>query len=195
MATRLNRRTGVIVGGGFTAGLISRQLTAKGIDVLILERGGDHRNGAEAKLPSQRDELRWDVRAGLAQDWSGQTYSLRHPPNEDSLPVRRLEAFLPGEGMGGAANHWNGQSWRWSEYDPVLRTHLETRYGKRAIPADLLVQAWGVGYAELERYHDMWEKLFAIAGTAGNLRGKIQPGGNPFEAPRQNPFPQAPLEV
>src|SRR5262245_12660426 len=100
----LKQRTVVICGGGFTAGLIARHLTAKNIDVLVLERGGDRTNGAEARLPNQRDELRWDTRAGLAQDWSVQTYSLRHSTNEDALPIRRLEAFLPGEGMGGAAS-------------------------------------------------------------------------------------------
>jgi len=57
------------------------------------------------------------------------------------------------------------------------------------------VQDWGVTYAELEPYHDLWEKLFGIAGKAGNLRGQIQVGGNPFEAPRQNEYPQPPLEV
>lgn len=96
--------------------------------------------------------------------------------------------------MGGAANHWNGQTWRWAEYDPILRTHLEQRYGKRAIPADMAIQDWGVTYAEMEPYHDLFEKLFGIAGKAGNVRGRIQPGGNPFEGPRQNEFPQPPLE-
>src|SRR5437016_941636 len=37
MARRLQKRTVVIVGGGLTAGLIARQLTAKGIDVLVLD--------------------------------------------------------------------------------------------------------------------------------------------------------------
>ena len=114
MVKTLKSRTVVICGGGFTAGLISRQLTAKGIDVLVLERGGDHTGAAEAKLPNQRDELRWDVHAGLVQDWSIETYSLRHASSEEALPVRRMEAFLPGEGMGGAGaalhcahRHWN----------------------------------------------------------------------------------------
>src|SRR5262249_55158704 len=53
MAQKLKQRTVVICGGGFTAGLIARQLTAKNIDVLVLERGGDHTRAAEAKLPSQ----------------------------------------------------------------------------------------------------------------------------------------------
>ena len=114
----LEKRTVVIVGGGLTAGLISRQLTEKGVDVLLLERGGDRAEGAEAKLPTQRDELRWHVQQGLVQDWSVQPYSLRHSSKESALPIRWMEAFLPGEGLGGAANHWNGHSWRWSEYDP-----------------------------------------------------------------------------
>ena len=83
MAKKLEKRTVVIVGGGLTAGLIARQLTSKGIDVLVLERGVDHRSGAEAKLPSQRDELRWDTHQGLVQNWSVQTYSLRHNTNEE----------------------------------------------------------------------------------------------------------------
>ena len=44
-------------------------------------------------------------------------------------------------------------------------------------------------------YHDQFEKLFGIAGKAGNLRGKVQEGGNPFEAPRQSEFPQKPLPI
>ena len=195
MATKLEKRTVVICGGGFTAGLIARQLTAKNVQVLVLERGYDRTGGAEQRLPTQRDELRWSVRAGLAQDWAVQTYTLRHGAADDALPIRRMEAFLPGEGLGGAANHWNGQTWRWSEYDPILRTRLEQRYGKSALPAAMTVQDWGVTYHELEPYHDLFEKLFGIAGKAGNLRGATQPGGNPFEAPRQNEYPQPPLEI
>jgi gluconate 2-dehydrogenase alpha chain len=191
----LQKRTVVIVGGGLTAGLISRQLTEKGIDVLLLERGGDRTEGAEAKLPTQRDELRWHVQQGLVQDWSVQPYSLRHSSKESALPIRWMEAFLPGEGLGGAANHWNGHTWRWSEYDPQLRTRLETRYGKQAIPSDVPIQDWGTSYAEMEPYHDLFEKLFGIAGKAGNIKGQFQPGGNPFEAPRRDEFPQKPLEI
>jgi gluconate 2-dehydrogenase alpha chain len=185
----------VFVGGGFTAALAARQLTTKGIDVLVLERGYERSQAAEAKLPSQRDELRWAVHGGLFQDWAVQTYTLRHASDETALPIRRLEAFLPGEGVGGAANHWNGQTWRWAEYDPILRTHLEDRYGKKAIPPEMAIQDWGVTYAAMERYHDLFEKLFGIAGKAGNLRGRIQVGGNPFEGPRQNEYPQQPLPI
>lgn len=194
MTKRLAKRSVVIVGGGLCAGLISRQLAAKGIEVLVLERGGDHAGGAEARLPNQRDELRWDRRQGLMQNWQRETYTLRHSRLDESLPVRWMEAFLPGEGVGGAASHWNGCTWRWAEYDPTLRSRYESRYGKAAIPADMPLQDWGTTYGEMEPYHHLFEKLFGICGKAGNIRGAIQTGGNPFEAPRRDEYPQKPLE-
>ncbi len=195
MTKRLPRRSVVIVGGGLCAALVSRQLTARGIDVLVLERGVDHALGAEARLPSQRDELRWAQRQGLMQNWQRETYTLRHSRHETSLPVRYMKAFLPGEGVGGAASHWNGTAWRWSEYDPVLRTRYESRYGKSAIPADMPLQDWGTAYGEMEPYHELFERIFGLSGKAGNIGGILHPGGNPFEAPRRGEYPQPPLEV
>jgi gluconate 2-dehydrogenase alpha chain len=195
MAKKLPKRSVVIVGGGLCAALVARQLAAKNIDVLVLERGADRSNGAEAKLPSQRDELRWAVHQGLMQNWQRETYTLRHSRADESLPVRWMEAFLPGDGVGGAASHWNGQTWRWAEYDMTLRTRYESRYGRTAIPADMQLQDWGTTYGELEPYHDLFEKLFGLSGKAGNIKGVIQTGGNPFEAPRRDEYPQKPLEI
>src|SRR5450631_3167150 len=188
MAKRLPHRSVVIVGGGLCAALVARQLTAQGIDVLVLERGIDHANSAAARLPNQRDELRWSQRQGLMQNWQRETYTLRHSRHEESLPVRWMGAFLPGDGVGGAASHWNGNTWRWSAYDPTLRSRHESRYGKTAIPKEMPLQDWGTTYAELEPYHDLFEKLFGLsgkagkAGKAGNICGVLQAGGNPFEA-------------
>ena len=185
----------VIVGGGLSGGLVARQLARRGLPVLVLERGGERHQGGESRLPSQRDELRWAVRGGLMQDAAVETYTLRRSRNEPSRPLRRLQVFLPGTGVGGAATHWNGQSFRWNDCNFALRTRLEQRYGRGAIPDDMPLQNWGVGHDELEPSYDLFEKLFGVAGKAGNLRGVIQPGGNPFEAPRQNEFPQLPLEI
>ncbi len=192
---RAPSRTVVVVGGGLAGGFIARQTVRANIDTLVLERGGEHREGAEGRLPTQRDELRWDVRHGLMQDGARETYTFRRNPGEFSRPLRRITSFLPGTGVGGAGSHWGGQVWRWVGYNHQLRSHLASRYGKSAIPADMPLQDWGVTYDELEPYYDLFEKLFGVAGQAGNLRGAIQPGGNPFESPRQNPYPQAPLEI
>lgn len=191
----LPEKSVVIVGGGLAAGLIARQLAHRKIECVVLERGGDHRDGPEGKIPSQRDEMRWDLRQGLMQDPANETYTHRRSRHDVSRPMRRLNAFLPGTGVGGAGNHWNGQTFRWHDYNLTLRSRYEQRYGRNAISADMPLQDWGVGYDELEPYHDLFEKIFGIAGKAGNLRGKIQPGGSPFEAPRQNEYPQRPLEI
>ena len=191
----LAEATVVIVGGGVAAGLVARQLAHKGIQTVVLERGGDYRGGAEGRIPTQRDELRWDVRLGLMQDAATETYTLRRSRSDAALPMRRLTTFLPGTGVGGSGNHWNGQTFRWADYNLTLRSRFEERYGRDSIPKDMLLQDWGVTYDELEPYHDLFERLFGIAGKAGNLRGKIVPGGNPFEAPRQNDYPQRPLEI
>ena len=87
MAVKLKEREVVVVGGGLSAGLIARRLVPAGRDVLVLERGGHHA-GAESQLPTQRDDLRWNVQRGLTQRENVETYSLRHKVGEESLPMR-----------------------------------------------------------------------------------------------------------
>jgi gluconate 2-dehydrogenase alpha chain len=53
----------------------------------------------------------------------------------------------------------------------------------------MTIQDWGVTYDELEPHYDRFEYLCGTSGTAGNVRGVIQPGGNPFEGPRSRPYP------
>ena len=53
----------------------------------------------------------------------------------------------------------------------------------------MTIQDWGVTYDELEPHYDTFEYLCGTSGTAGNLRGQIQEGGNPFEGPRSRPYP------
>jgi gluconate 2-dehydrogenase alpha chain len=59
----------------------------------------------------------------------------------------------------------------------------------------MTVQDWGVTYDELEPYYDKFEYLCGISGKAGNIKGKIQDGGNPFEGPRARGYPNPPLEM
>jgi hypothetical protein len=96
----------------------------------------------------------------------------------------RWESFLPGTGLGGAFVHWNGQTFRFQIADFIYKTHIEQRYGKEILDPELTIQDWGVTYAELEPHYDRFEYLCGVSGKAGNIKGQIQPGGNPLEAPR-----------
>ena len=51
-----------------------------------------------------------------------------------------------------------------------------------------------LSYDELEPFYDKFEKLAGISGKAGNLRGQKIDGGNVFEGPRQNEYPNKPLQ-
>jgi gluconate 2-dehydrogenase alpha chain len=123
--------------------------------------------------------------------------TFRNSSDQTALPIRRWESFLPGTGLGGSFVHWNGQSFRAQVADFIYKTHILQRYGKKFLEAcgpDLTIQDWGVTYDELEPYFDRFEYLCGVSGKAGNIKGQIQPGGNPFEAPRSREYPTPPMK-
>jgi gluconate 2-dehydrogenase alpha chain len=58
----------------------------------------------------------------------------------------------------------------------------------------MTVQDWGVTYDDLEPHYDRFEYLCGTSGQAGNLKGKILDGGNPFEGARSQPYPTPPMK-
>src|SRR6185295_4817142 len=171
----------------------SKELAEAGLKGVALERGGMRTTASDYALPSIRDELRFVQRHDLMQNTARDTLTIRNKHTQEALPMRQLGSFLPGEGVGGSGVHWSGQTWRWTDMEFKVRTLYEERYGKGFIPADMTIQDWGVTYAELEPYYDKFERTAAVSGKAGNLRGRIQPGGNPFEAARASEYPLPPL--
>src|SRR3954452_15402744 len=193
MTTKLNEVDVVIVGLGWTGGILAKELTEAGMKVVALERGAPRSSETDYSLPNIRDELRYVVRHDLMQNTARDTITVRNNPQQEALPMRRLGSFLPGEGGGGSGVHWSGHTWRWTDMEFKIRSNYEERYGKKFIPDDMTIQDWGISYAELEPYYDKFEYTAAVSGKAGNLQGKIVPGGNPFEAPRAREYPLPPL--
>jgi len=194
MTTRLKETDAVLVGMGWTGGIMARELTRAGLRVVGLERGGDHLPADDFALPGIRDELRYVQRLELMQDNSADTITFRNASAEQALPIRRFGAFLPGEGVGGSGLHWGALHWRFLPSDFRLQSHLTERYGRRAIPAEMTIQDWPVSYAELEPCYDKFDRLCGVSGKAGNIRGKIVDGGNPFEGPRSSEYPNRPIK-
>ena len=193
MATKLKEVDVVVVGLGWTGGIIAKELVEAGLKVVALERGA--MRGADAySVPHVRDELKYVVRHDLMQNVARDTLTIRNNIKQDALPMRRLGSFLPGEVVGGSGVHWSGHTWRWTDMEFKVRSMYEERYGKNFIPADMTIQDWGITYAELEPYYEKFEYTAGVSGKAGNLKGIIQAGGNPFEAPRARDYPLPPLE-
>jgi gluconate 2-dehydrogenase alpha chain len=194
MAKTLPEVDVVIIGLGWTGGILSRELAKTGLKVVALERGANRSAAEDFSVPHIRDELQFSIRHGLMQDVSRDTLTVRNQTSQTALPMRQLGSFLPGQGLGGAGVHWNGHTWRWNDQDFKIRSLYEERYGKSYIPQDMTIQDWGISYQELEPYYDRFEKTAGISGQAGNVKGQRVEGGNPFEAPRQNSYPLPPLE-
>ena len=194
MPTKLKEVDVVIVGLGWTGGILAKELSEAGLSVIALERGDFKTTADDYSLPNIRDELRYVVRQELMQNASKDTLTARNNPSQEALPVRRLGSFLPGEGVGGSAIHWSGGTWRWTDMEFKIRTNYEDRYGKKFIPPDMTIQDWGITYTELEPYYDKFEKIAGVSGKAGNINGVTQSGGNPFEGSRKNEYPLPPLK-
>ena len=194
MATRLKETDALVLGVGLVGTILARELTRVGLDVVGLERGGERFTVPDFQGPHIHDELRYAVRKELFMDAAKETFTFRNRIGQTALPIRRIESFLPGMGLGGSAVHWNGQNWRFQESDYRMRTLTAERYGAKFLPEEASVQDWGVSAAELEPHYDRFEYLMGICGKAGNLKGAKLAGGNPFEDPRSREYPNPPLK-
>jgi gluconate 2-dehydrogenase alpha chain len=194
MATRLKSVDVVLVGFGWTASILAQELTDAGLQVLAIERGKFRDTVPDFATTHIQDELKYAVRNGLFEEPARETLTFRNSLDQTALPMRHLGSFRPAAGVGGAGIHWNGQHWRFLPTDFKIRSHTEARYGKNFIPADMTIQDWGVSYEDLEAHYDKFEYLCGTSGQAGNVQGRIQPGGNPFEGPRARGYPLPPLK-
>jgi gluconate 2-dehydrogenase alpha chain len=192
MAKKLPRKDVVIVGLGWTGCILANELTDEGLDVIAIERGPWRDTATDYPPNYAQDELRYHIRHELFLRPAQNTFTFRNKTDQTALPIRTWGAFMPPNGVGGGGVHWNAETWRFLPSDFVLKTHLTERYGASFIPEDMTIQDWAVTYDDLEPHYDAFEYLCGTSGTAGNLRGQIKDGGNPFEGSRSRPYPNPP---
>ena len=189
MARILPKKDVVIVGLGWTGCIVANELTDEGLDVIAIERGPWRDAPTDFPTTYAQDELRYHIRHELFLRPDQTTFTFRNKTSQTALPIRTWGAFMPPNGVGGGGVHWNAETWRFLPSDFVLKTHLTQRYGAACLPEDMTIQDWGVTYEDLEPHYDAFEYLCGTCGTAGNVKGKIMEGGNPFEGARSRPYP------
>ena len=183
----------VIIGGGWTGLLTAKELGSRtALSVVVLERGGSR---GPAEYLAGMDELDYAVRFHMMQDPSQQTVTLRHTAQQRAFPIRQYGSFLPGTGVGGAGEHWNGVCHRGLPDCFELLTRTTEKYGAKRLPADHAIQDWGVTYDDLEPHYARVDALLGVSGKAGNIRGQRTNGGNPFEGWRSAEYPTPPMKV
>lgn len=194
MAQLLPHKDVVIMGLGWTGAVLAQELTDAGLNVVAIERGPWRDTATDFNIGYMPDELRYAIRRELFLAPTQEAMTMRNSLAQTALPMRDYGSFLPGHGVGGAGVHWNGFNWRFFPSDFQLKTHLTKRYGAGRIK-ELQLEDWGVSYDEIEHCFDRFEYLCGTSGQAGNLKGKIVEGGNPFEGPRARDYPNPPLKM
>ncbi len=169
----------IVVGSGISGGWAAKELTEKGLRVLLLERG---RNVEHIKDYVNATKGPWEYahRGGHTQEMEKQYPVLKrdYPLNEKNLDfwvkdqespyteVRRFDWFR-GYHVGGRSLMWGRQSYRLSEMDFAANA-------RDGVAAD-----WPIRYADIAPWYDHVERFAGIAGTKEGLPqlpdGQFQP--------------------
>jgi choline dehydrogenase-like flavoprotein len=169
----------IVVGSGISGGWAAKELTEKGLRVLLLERG---RNVEHVKdyLNAVKAPWQYPHRGGRTQDMVKAYPVLRrdYPLNEKNLDFWVNESEAPytearrfdwyrGYQVGGRSLLWGRQSYRWSDFD------------FEANARDGVATDWPIRYAEIAPWYDYVERFAGIAGSREGLPqlpdGQFQP--------------------
>jgi len=188
MATRLKDTDVVIIGLGAAGGVAALPLAQAGLEVIGLEAGGwlTRRDFAP-------DELRNNYRGWPQAVQKANQEIPTSRPNASSPTTARGAIHPMQNAVGGTTLHYWAQSWRLNPWDFKVVSETKRRYGASRIPAGSTVEDWPFGLDELEPYYDKVEYEVGVSGQAGNINGKIDPRGNPFEGQRKRAYPMPPL--
>lgn len=162
----------VIVGSGAAGGILAKELSTAGFDVVVLEQG-PYRRPADF----HHDELAVIVQDELGDGGtrnSGQTF--RRTDTEVARPLLRQPAWYA-QTVGGSTVHFSGNVWRFREIDFNERSELGPISGTNF--AD-----WPITYEELEPYYTKVDWEIGVSGAPG-----------PNDAWRSRPFPMPPMPV
>jgi choline dehydrogenase-like flavoprotein len=164
-----NTYDAIVIGSGISGGWAAKELTEKGLKVLLLERG---RNIEHVKDYVNATKGPWEFphRGGRTQQMIKDYPVLKrdYPLNETNLDywasdkespyveVKRFDWFR-GYHVGGRSLMWGRQSYRWSNADFEANA-------KDGIAVD-----WPVRYNEIAPWYDYAEKFAGISGSKEGL--------------------------
>jgi len=159
----------IVIGSGIAGGWAAKELTEKGMKVLLLERGMDIEH-IKGYTNTNKDPWEFPHRGGrtqemikdypvLKRDYPLSETNLDWWVNEKECPYTEVKRFdwFRGYHVGGRSLLWGRQSYRWSDFD------FEAN-GKEGIGVD-----WPVRYHEIAPWYDYAEKFAGVNGSKEGL--------------------------
>ncbi|MDH4047201.1 MAG: GMC family oxidoreductase [Gammaproteobacteria bacterium] len=162
----------VIVGSGSAGGIIAKELSTKGFDVVVLEQGPFRK--AEDFTHDEISVLVMNELMGGGQKNNQQTF------RDDASKTAVVQNNQPAEyaqTVGGSSVHFTANFWRFHDVDFKERSLLGPISGTNF--AD-----WPISYDELEPYYSRVDWEIGVSGAQG-----------PFDPPRSRPYPVPPLPI
>ncbi len=169
MAAESNQYDAIVVGSGITGGWAAKELTEKGLRVLMLERG---KNIEHVKDYVNATKAPWEYphRGGrtVAMEEAYPVLRRDYPLNEKNLdwwasdqdsPYTEIKRFdwFRGYHVGGRSLMWGRQSYRWSDID------------FEANDRDGVAVDWPIRYADMAPWYSYVERHAGISGAAEGL--------------------------
>lgn len=169
----------IVVGSGISGGWAAKELTEKGLRVLLLERGKnvehikDYVNATKAPwhYPHRGGRTKAMERAYpvLKRDYPLNEKNLDWWASDQDSPYTEVKRFdwYRGYHVGGRSLMWGRQSYRWSDFD------------FEANARDGLAVDWPIRYADIAPWYDYVERHAGISGSREGLPqlpdGQFQP--------------------
>ncbi|RYC71234.1 MULTISPECIES: GMC oxidoreductase [Spirosoma] len=167
---KTHRYDAIVVGSGMTGGIAAKELTQKGLRVLVIERGRevkhieDYDTAMKApweiqhrdKVPVRSAEELWANNrfVGMAQDdKAGFMTNDQQNPYVEKRPFDWIRAYH----TGGKSMHWGRQTYRWNPADFEANA-------KEGIGVD-----WPIRYTDLVPWYSYIEKFVGVSGQAEQL--------------------------
>lgn len=169
----------IVVGSGISGGWAAKELTEKGLTVLLLERGKNIEH-VKDYVNTRKGPWEYPHRGGRthAMEEAYQVLKRDYPLNERNLdwwvdekesPYTEVKRFdwYRGYHVGGRSLLWGRQSYRWSDFD------------FEANARDGIAVDWPIRYAELAPWYDHVERFAGISGSREDMAqlpdGQFQP--------------------
>jgi choline dehydrogenase-like flavoprotein len=164
-----NNFDAIVVGSGISGGWAAKELTEKGLKVLLLERGRniehvkDYVNATKAPwqfphrgLRTHKMNQEYPV---LKRDYPLNELNLNYWVNEKESPYTEVKRFdwFRGYQVGGRSLMWGRQSYRWSDFDFEANA-------QQGIAVD-----WPIRYKDIAPWYDYAERFAGISGSKENL--------------------------